>query len=309
MSDQELQQALSETAICARITGEHKLRIVRALHELGEIVGMTGDGVNDAPALKEADIGVAMGQAGTDVAREASDMVLTDDNFASVVAAVEEGRTIYANIRRFVYFLLSCNLGEISVMLAVAVAAGETALLPVQILWVNLVTDGFPALALGLEPGKPERMLEKPRAPGSRLLDFDAATLLLLQAALVAGPTLGAFAYGAASDGVKEGRELAFMTLVVAHLFAALNYRSISMPFFRMSIFSNPQLLVALAAAFALQLAPFYLPPLNDVFDVSPLDLWEWAVIVPLASVAFLGIEAFKVLRHQKHSTGGREST
>jgi Ca2+-transporting ATPase len=301
MSDQELQQALTETAIYARITGEHKLRIVRALHELGEIVGMTGDGVNDAPALKEADIGVAMGRAGTDVAREASDMVLTDDNFASVVAAVEEGRTIYANIRRFVYFLLSCNLGEISVMLAVAVAAGETALLPVQILWVNLVTDGFPALALGLEPGKPARMLEKPRAPGSRLLDFDAASLLLLQAALVAGPTLGAFAYGAASDGVKEGRELAFMTLVVAHLFAALNYRSISMPFFRMSILSNPQLLVALAAAFALQLLPFYFPPLNDVFDVSPLGLWEWALLLPLASVSFFGIEAFKFLRRPRN--------
>jgi Ca2+-transporting ATPase len=301
MSDLELQQALTETAIYARITGEHKLRIVRALHELGEIVGMTGDGVNDAPALKEADIGVAMGRAGTDVAREASDMVLTDDNFASVVAAVEEGRTIYANIRRFVYFLLSCNLGEISVMLAVAVAAGETALLPVQILWVNLVTDGFPALALGLEPGKPARMLEKPRAPGSRLLDFDAAALLLLQAALVAGPTLGAFAYGAASDGVKEGRELAFMTLVVAHLFAALNYRSISMPFFKMSILSNPQLLVALAAAFALQLLPFYFPPLNDVFDVSPLGLWEWALLLPLASVSFFGIEAFKFLRRPRN--------
>lgn len=229
-------------------------------------------------------------------------MVLTDDNFTSIVAAVEEGRTIYANIRRFVYFLLSCNLGEISVMLAAAVAAGETALLPVQILWVNLVTDGFPALALGLEPGKAERMLEKPRPPGSRLLDLAATRLLLLQAALVAVPTLAAFSYGSAVDGVREGRELAFMTLVVAHLFAALNYRSISVPFFRMNIFSNPQLLVALAAAFGLQLAPFYLPPLNDVFDVSPLDLWEWAVLIPLASVSFLGIEAFKVLR------GGRET-
>jgi Ca2+-transporting ATPase len=297
MSDGELQQALSETAICARITGEHKLRIVRALHARGEIAAMTGDGVNDAPALKEADIGVAMGQAGTDVANEASDMVITDDNFSSIVAAVEEGRTIYANIRRFVYFLLSCNLGEISVMLAVAIAAGETALLPVQILWVNLVTDGFPALALGLEPGKPERMLEKPRAAGSRLLDLDATTLLVLQAALVAAPTLAAFAYGAASDGVKEGRELAFMTLVVAHLFAALNFRSISVPFFRMNIFSNPQLLVALAVAFAMQLLPFYLPPLNDVFDVSPLSVWEWALIAPLASVSFLGIELFKLLR------------
>ena len=298
MSEQELEQTLRSTAIFGRISGEHKLRIVRSLHDSGEIVAMTGDGVNDAPALKEADIGVAMGRAGTDVAREASDMILTDDNFASVVAAIEEGRTIYANIRRFVYFLLSCNLGEISVMLAVALAAGETALLPVQILWVNLVTDGFPALALGLEPGKPGRMLEKPRAPGSRLLDFDAAALLLLQATLVAIPALATFAYGRTADGIEKGRELAFMTLVVAHLFAALNYRSISVPFFRMNIFSNPQLLVALGAAFAMQLAPFYVPPLNDVFDASPLDLWEWALLLPLASVSFFGIEVFKVVRN-----------
>jgi Ca2+-transporting ATPase len=240
-----------------------------------------------------------MGQAGTDVAKEASDMVITDDNFSSIVAAVEEGRTIYANIRRFVYFLLSCNLGEISLMLAVALAAGETALLPVQILWVNLVTDGFPALALGLEPGKPERMHEKPRAPGSRLLDLNAAALLLLQSALVGAPALAAFAYGSASDGVEKGRELAFMTLVVAHLFAALNYRSITTPFFRMSILSNPQLLVALAGAFALQLLPFYFPPLNDVFDVSPLALWEWALVVPLASVSFFGLEVYKILRRR----------
>ncbi len=298
MSEQELEQTLRSTAIFGRISGEHKLRIVRSLHDSGEIVAMTGDGVNDAPALKEADIGVAMGRAGTDVAREASDMILTDDNFASVVAAIEEGRTIYANIRRFVYFLLSCNLGEISVMLAVALAAGESALLPVQILWVNLVTDGFPALALGLEPGKPGRMLEKPRAPGSRLLDFDAAALLLLQATLVAIPALATFAYGRTADGIEKGRELAFMTLVVAHLFAALNYRSISVPFFRMNIFSNPQLLVALGAAFAMQLAPFYVPPLNDVFDASPLDLWEWALLLPLASVSFFGIEVFKVVRN-----------
>lgn len=297
LTEAELDEALGHVAVYARVSGEHKLRLVKALHRQRQIVAMTGDGVNDAPALKEADIGIAMGLSGTEVAKQASDMVLTDDNFSSIVAAVEEGRTIYANIRRFIFFLLSCNLGEILFMFLPALVAAKTALLPVQILWVNLVTDSLPALALGMEPPRGDQMQRPPRSPTDTILAASVVPLLLFQAVCIAIPALIAFWYGLSRYGSEEGRELAFITIALAQLFAALNFRSTRLPLVRIGLAGNPSLLAAVAAALGLQLLPFYLPFLNDVFGVSPLSAADWLFVLPLATIAFWPLELAKLAR------------
>ena len=302
LDDEALEQTVRECSVYARVNPEHKLRIVDALQKNGDVVAMTGDGVNDAPALKTADIGVAMGITGTDVSKEAADMVLTDDNFASIVAAVEEGRSIFANIQKFLRFLLSSNIGEVlTVFLGVVLAGviglvaggGEGALvlplLATQILWINLITDGAPALALGLDPVDPDVMNRPPRPKGSGVITrrmwfgiafvgiiMAAGTLLVLDFGLPGGLIQG-------SGDLTYARTMAFTTLVLFQLFNAANARSDERSAFH-RLFRNPWLRGALVLSLALQILVVYAPFLQPAFGTVGLGLGDWLVCVAVAS-------------------------
>ena len=299
MSDDQLRDAVAHTTVYARIAPEQKLAIVRALQACDEVVAMTGDGVNDAPALKAADIGIAMGRSGTDVAREAADMVLADDNFATIVAAIEEGRAIYANLQKFLAYLLSTNLGEVVVMffgvvlagmLGLVAGRGEALVLPLlatQILWINLVTDGFPALALGVEPAEAGLMQRAPRDPRGGVITprmwaamaiaatvMGIGTLLVLDAGLRGGLIDG--------DGeIAHARTMAFNVLVVYQLVYALCVRSGRSAFARP--FANSWLWLAIAAALALQALVLYVPSFNAAFGTVALSARDWAICVLVA--------------------------
>jgi len=305
MTREELRSRVKGTNVFARVSPEHKVRIVEALKDNGHVVAMTGDGVNDAPALKMADIGVAMGITGTDVAKESADMVLTDDDFASIAGAVEEGRGIYDNIRRFVVYLLSCNAGEIALIFLATVIFTEPAflpfLLPIQILWVNLITDSFPALALGVEPIDPKVMERCPRDPAEGPVTGSTALRVVAIAAAMAAAGLLAFqlAFDASTD-VERARTAAFCTLVLAQLFMAFSFRSDRSSVLRTGVRGNPRLLYAVAGSLALQLAVVYLPVLSDVFRTAPLG-WEWLFIVPLALAGLITNEAAKYLYGRGH--------
>lgn len=297
MPAEELASRVRKASVFARVSPEHKVNIVRALQANGEVVAMTGDGVNDAPALKRADIGVAMGITGTDVAKEAADIVLMDDDFASIAGAVEEGRGIYDNIRRFVAFLLSCNGGEIALIFAATLLYAEPELLPfllpIQILWINLLTDGFPALALGLERADPEIMKRCPRdpqeGPVSRIMAYRIAAL----GAVMALAGLVAFHISFSADGdAGRARTVVFCTLVLTQLFAAFSFRS-ERSVLETGLRGNPHLVYAVLFSLALQLAVVYLPPLSTAFRSAPLA-GEWLYIVPLSLLGLVVNEAIK---------------
>jgi len=293
LSPQELQGRMASTSVFARVTSDHKLSIIRAARQAGGVIAMTGDGVNDAPALRAADIGVAMGRGGTDVAREAADMVLTDDNFASIVAAVEEGRTIHANIRRFIHFLLSCNAAEVIVVSGALLAAGEAVLTPLQILFVNLVTDGLPALALGVEPAAPGVMSQPPRDPRVGLLTRKSVFTVLVIGCLIAAASLAAFAIGRAWEGDDLATRFAFGTLVGSQLAASIGFRSETQVAARLA--PNLWLGGAIALSAAAVLAVFYVPPLQSAFDTSGLSLEQWAAIVGLSLAPVSIVELTKL--------------
>lgn len=297
MSEQELTQRVAGIAVYARVTAEHKLRIVRAWKTRGAVVAMTGDGVNDAPALKEASIGIAMGLTGTEVTKEAAAIIITDDNFASIVAAVEEGRGIYDNIAKTLAYLLGGNASELAVMLLAALFGWPLPLLPIQLLWINLVTDGLPALALATDPIEPGVLHRPPRHPEAQLVDWDFCKRIALVGCLTAGAALSAFAYVWYSNHMlAQARDAAFSTLVIAELLRAFGARSSTRTVWQMGLLSNMQLFVIVMASFGLQLAIHHLSALQVLFGTAPVSLLQYITWIGLGSIPLIVLELRKVL-------------
>lgn len=284
MSEGELDAIVNKVTVYARVSPAHKLRIVRALKRHGHIVAMTGDGVNDAPAIKEADIGIAMGISGTDVTKEASAMVLADDNFATIVAAVEEGRGIYDNIRKFIRYLLSCNIGEVLTMFLAALLGLPMPLLPVQILWVNLVTDGLPAMALGVDSNNPNIMKRPPRHPGESVFSRGLSRKIIGRGIQIGLSTLFVFSviYYLQND-LALARTAAFATLVYCQMFHVFDCRSETATIFELKFTSNKYLLAAVAFSTVMQLSVMYIPFLSAIFSTVPLSLGDWALVLTIS--------------------------
>lgn len=317
LSDEEFKNVIEDTAVFARVSPEHKMRIVDALQANDEVVAMTGDGVNDAPAIKRADIGIAMGITGTDVAKETADMVLTDDNYASIVSAVEQGRVIYSNIRKFVFFLLSSNLAEIMIIFLATLAGLPAPLTAIQLLWLNLITDGAPALALAVEKGDPDIMQHKPRAKSEPIVNRSMMVGLIVQTIAQTSAVLTAYALGlmwhlesgASVIGnpityllghdwrgidVQIAETMAFVTLSMAELFRAYTVRSERASIFQIGVFSNRYMQYAVGLSVALLLLVVNLPFLQPIFNTQPLSGREWGVVVGLAIIPAIAEEITK---------------
>ncbi|NPV93549.1 MAG: cation-translocating P-type ATPase [Firmicutes bacterium] len=318
MSDDDLRKVVEHTAVFARVSPEHKVKIVAALRDTGHIDSMTGDGVNDAPALKQADIGVAMGITGTEVAKGTADMILTDDNFATIVAAVEEGRVIFSNIRKFVSFLLSCNVGEILVIFITTLLLGPafSPLSPIQLLWLNLLTDSFPALALGAEAAEKDIMECKPRKRSESIINKDMIMTIVFQSIAIFGAVFTAFEFGRyfypdilangltatswsfipAAEAIPShgARTFAFVTLITAELLRAYSSRSTRHSVFSLGFFSNKSMVKATLVSLVLLMAVIYVDFLDIIFETLELLPRDWGVIIPLAVVPFVFGELFK---------------
>ncbi len=307
MPQEMLEQEVESFSVYARVTPEHKMRIIQAWQKKGHVAAMTGDGVNDAPALKAADIGCAMGKAGTDVAKSAADMILTDDNFATIVHAVEQGRGIYANIKKAIHYLLSCNIGEIlTVLVATLCGFPQMPLIPVQLLWLNLVTDSLPALALGMEPVEENVMAQPPRGGSERLFTKGFSLRLLWQGIMVGLLTLTAYCLGeyvlgdpTAADAAAN--TMAFATLTLSQLFHAFDVRSENRSLLHIGLFSNKAMNEAFLVGLAMQMSVLCLPPLQNIFSVVFLTPLQWLAVLVLAIAPIFFSEAEKVLRRLLH--------
>jgi Ca2+-transporting ATPase len=287
LSDAALAKVIGEIDIFARVSPHHKLRVVRALKQNGEIVAMTGDGVNDAPAVKEADIGVAMGESGTDVTKEAAAMVIADDNFATIVAAVEEGRTIYENIRKFIRYLLSCNMGEILTMFGGIAMGLPVPLLPIQILWVNLVTDGLPAIALGLEQGERDTMCRPPRSPREGIFSRGLSRKIVFQGLMIGAATLLVYIMKLRDGGdLATARTMAFAALVFAQLFFVFQCRSEEHSMLEIGLWENPYLVGAALLSFLMQVGAMTLPWLQRVFYTTSLTWNDWLFVLAVTALS-----------------------
>lgn len=301
LDDDALAERLAHTDVFARVAPSHKLRITRLLRERGEVVAVTGDGVNDAAALAAADLGVAMGASGTDVAREAADMVLADDDFATITSAVEEGRRVFSNVRKVTFFLLSTGSGEILTILVALAMGWPMPLLAAQILWVNLVTNGFQDVALALEPGEPGAMSRPPRSPRSGILTRPLLLRLLGVGVVLGGGTLSTFLWALdRTEDLEFARTAAMTQMVVFQFFQVLNCRSLDRSLLRIPAGSNPALHWALAGAGAVHLATLHAPPLQGLLDTRPLDPLTWGVILGTATAVVLAGEMDKLLRRRR---------
>lgn len=309
ISDEELKEKAENVSVYARVSPEHKVRIVEALRQRDHIAAMTGDGVNDAMALKRSDIGVSMGITGTDVAKGTADIILMDDNFATIVSAVEEGRIIYSNIRKFVFFLLSCNVGEILIVFVSILFNLPVPLLPIQLLWLNLVTDSFPALALGTEKGDPDIMKQKPRDKKEPILNKSMITGIAVQSVALLAAVLTAYIWalnkyagGIGSineEGLLMARTIAFTTLISAELIRAYSSRSERFSIIKLGVFSNKTLVWASLVSFMLMLVVLYVPFLQPIFKTFALGLNDWLVVVTLCIVPLLAGELNKLVLRQ----------
>jgi Ca2+-transporting ATPase len=299
LSDDELRSVLERTTVFSRVSPEAKLRIVGGLQERGEIVAMLGDGVNDAAALRKADIGVAMGGRGTDMAKEAADLILEDDRFPTIAAAVEQGRVIFDNIQKFVFYLFSCNLAEILVVLGAGIAGRSSPLLPLQILWLNLLTDTFPALALAVEPGEPDVMRQRPRDPRAAILSAAMLRRTAVFGMLIASCSLAAFAWGmvGAAGEASRASTLAFLTLAFAQIFHLGNARSSGAVLSWKRITGNRVALAAVALAGGLQVLAATYAPLARVLGVRLPGLTDWLVVLVLSAIPALVGQAVKLAR------------
>jgi Ca2+-transporting ATPase len=297
---EQLEEVVEEVPVYARVSPEHKLKLVQALQDRGHIVAMTGDGVNDAPALKKAEIGVAMGITGTDVSKEASDVILLDDNFATIVAAVQEGRRIYDNIRKFIKYTMTSNAGEIWVMLLAPFIGMPLPLTSLQILWVNLVTDGLPGLALAVEPAERNVMQRPPFSPKENIFGRGMARDILWIGLLMGLVSLGVgYLYyridPAASPAIWQ--TVTFTTLTLAQMGNALATRSEQDTLWQRGLLSNKTMLASVLLTFALQLAVIYVPFLNRAFSTTPLGLRDLLITLGFSAIVFLAVETFKWIR------------
>jgi len=303
---EQMREIVKDKRVYARVSPEHKVKIVTALKENGNIVAMTGDGVNDALAIKKADIGIAMGITGTDVAKNTAEVILTDDNFASIVDAVQEGRIIYSNIKKFVSFLLSCNIGEILIVLVSILMKLPVPLLPIQLLWLNLVTDSFPALALGVEKGDEDIMNQPPRDPQEPILDKKTSIRIAVQSIAITIATISAYQYGLhhfTEQTLEGARTIAFVTLILAELLRSYSARSESHTVMSIGMFSNRALTLGTVFSLFMTLIVVYIPFMRTLFHTVFLGAEEWSRIIPFALIPFIVGETYKLFHKSTNRT------